>query len=304
MKRIVLTLIALLSVILFSGISYASESDGTILTGSSMSKICKNVSCSSFGTINWRPTLNANTTGATAVHISDVGITGWLWGDEIGWVNMQPTGSGVTIATTTGVVSGYAYANAGAWINFAPTTVFGGTTVGVTINSTGQFAGWAYVSGINGGWMKFDCSSGATCIQTDWRSVPNRSPVPIVITPSFIPHGTSGSITVPSTSSTTNPFYPPIVVTNPVPEYVRSGSGTYVDSNGQSGVTPQYTSTSSGFYTPKQYDKPGSKPLVLLPTAPCGFWDSLSCQLPLKILLILCSILALFIAQRFTLLLR
>ncbi len=176
MRKNQITLLMCFFVLMSCGhIAFASESHGTIQTGFNLTKICKSIDCSSFGNINWKPTLNANTTGATAISITDSIVSGYLWGDEIGWVNMQPTGYGVTINPNTGALSGYAYANVGSWINFSPTSVSGGPQVGVSINSSSQFTGWAFVSGINGGWMKFDCSSVSTCIQTDWRPVSSRT---------------------------------------------------------------------------------------------------------------------------------
>jgi len=157
------------------GSAHASVSNGTITSGDNLTEICQDTACATYGIVNWKPTLNANTDGATAVAITDTGITGWIWGDEIGWINLQPTGAGVTVDPNTGALSGDAWATVGSWINFSPITLGGGTNVGVSINSQGQFVGWAYVSGIDGGWMKFDCSSGATCIQTDWRPIPDRS---------------------------------------------------------------------------------------------------------------------------------
>src|ERR1035437_991948 len=157
------------ALILCGNVALASESQGSIQSGSNLTKICKLSDCTSYGNVNWKPTLNGNTTGATAVTITDSSITGYLWGDEIGWINMQPTGAGVMVNPNTGALSGYGYANVGSWINFSPTSVSGGTPVGVAINAQGQFSGWAYVSGIDGGWMEFDCSSAATCIQTDWK---------------------------------------------------------------------------------------------------------------------------------------
>lgn len=172
------TIITLLSLILLAPLfAYASESNGAISAGYGATKICKDPACSTFGNINWKPTLNGNTTGATVVTITDSGLSGNLWGDEIGWVNLAPTGSGVTINATTGALSGYAYAQTGGWINFRPTQVLGNPTVGVSIDSSGQFVGYAYVSGLNGGWMKFDCASSTTCIKTDWRPIPNRTVV-------------------------------------------------------------------------------------------------------------------------------
>lgn len=139
-----------------------------------MTKICKTPDCSSYSNVNWKPTLNAYTTGATPVTISDSAVGGYIWGDEVSWINLQPIGAGVTVNPTTGVLSGYAWSSVGSWINFSPTSVPGDPAVGVSINSQGQFSGWAFVSGIYSGWMEFDCSSASTCVTTDWRPIPNR----------------------------------------------------------------------------------------------------------------------------------
>lgn len=157
---------------------YASVTIGTIDTGLTLTKICKDVSCTAFGTINFKPTINVNTPGALPVTITDTGITGHAWGDEIGWINMAPTGSGIIMNPTTGVLSGKAYANSGSWINFAPTYPGSGPQVGVTLVDNGSgsnFQGWAWVSGAHGGWMKFDCSGVGTCVKTDWRAIPYRA---------------------------------------------------------------------------------------------------------------------------------
>lgn len=170
---------ALITIVLsFTALSaHASQSVGTILTGFSTTKICQNVACSVYGSVNWLPTINANTPGATAVSVTDSGLSGNLWGDEIGWVNLSPAGSGVTINPATGALSGSAFANTGGWINFRPTQVAGNPTVGVTINTSGEFEGYAYVSGIKGGWMKFDCTDPLLCIKTDWRPTGARTTV-------------------------------------------------------------------------------------------------------------------------------
>lgn len=157
---------------------YASVTIGTIDTGFTLTKICKDISCTAFGTINFKPTINVNTPGALPVTITDIGITGHAWGDEIGWINMAPTGSGIIVNPTTGVLSGKAYANSGSWINFAPTYPGSGPQVGVTLVDNGSgsnFQGWAWVSGAHGGWMKFDCSGVGTCVKTDWRAIPYRT---------------------------------------------------------------------------------------------------------------------------------
>lgn len=157
---------------------HASVTIGTVDTGFKLTKICKDTSCAASGAVNFKPTINGNTPGALPVTITDTGITGHTWGDEIGWVNMAPTGAGVIINPTTGALSGKAYANSGSWINFAPTYPGSGPQVGVTLVDNGSgsdFQGWAWVSGAHGGWMKFDCTGVGTCIKTDWRAVPYRT---------------------------------------------------------------------------------------------------------------------------------
>lgn len=153
----------------------ASVSIGTIDPLYHLTKLCQDQACSVFGTVNWKPTINASTTGAAPVVITDIGLSGFLWGDEIGWVSMASSSGGVTIDPHSGALSGYAFANTGSWINFHPTQSAGDPAVGVSINANGEFIGYAYVSGIRGGWMKFDCASADTCIKTDWRPVSSRT---------------------------------------------------------------------------------------------------------------------------------
>jgi hypothetical protein len=147
----------------------ASETVGSIDATFKATRICHDAACATYGNLNWRPTLNGSTSGAVAVVITDSGLTGHLWGDEIGWVKLAPTGAGVSLNPTTGALTGYAFANTGGWIKFNPT---GG---GVTIDSQGQFSGSAWVSGLRGGWVKFDCAQATTCVKTDWRPTGSRT---------------------------------------------------------------------------------------------------------------------------------
>lgn len=162
--------------------AHASETIGNITSSATYPRVCQVVGCSTYGQVNMRPTINANTTGATIITITDTSITGHAYGDQIGWIKFDPvatympsTMTPVKVNPTSGIVSGYAYANTGAWINFSPTTVSGGTAVGVTIKANGQWDGYAWVSGLNGGWLHFDCAVPATCVTTDWRPIPNRT---------------------------------------------------------------------------------------------------------------------------------
>ena len=170
MKKFIFIFVLFFSLFSFS-IVYSSDSIGSIDGSNKLTRICKDTACTDYGNINWKPTLNASTTGALAVSITDSGLVGHLWGDEIGWVNLDETAGGVDINPDTGELSGYGFASTGSWVNFDPT----GTGVTLVDNGGGSnFSGYAWVSGPNGGWMKFDCALAATCIKTDWRTASNR----------------------------------------------------------------------------------------------------------------------------------
>jgi hypothetical protein len=146
----------------------ASQTVGTIDPVSHYAKVCHDVSCSTYGNINFLPSSTS-----TAIVITDTSITGYAWGDEIGWINMAPTGAGVTVDPATGIMYGTAFSSIGGWVNFRP------TNGGVTINASGEFAGYAWVGGLYGGWIKFDCSSPGTCVKTDWRPQSIRPVIPV-----------------------------------------------------------------------------------------------------------------------------
>lgn len=170
----------------FSLISFvsASETNGTILSNTqSQALVCKDNVCtpSSAGKINFKPTVAS---GINPIVITDSGITGHAFGNQLGWILMNPSASGVTLNPNTGALSGHGFSQTSGYINFNPTAPSGTTTslgipYGVTINSSGQFYGWAWASGQSGGWVKFDCSvaSNAACVVTDWRPIPNRTVV-------------------------------------------------------------------------------------------------------------------------------
>jgi hypothetical protein len=169
--KILKNTLLIFGLILLPNLAFSSSSVGTIDASFKLTKICQDVSCTTFGNANWKPTLNAMTPGALPVTISDTSITGHVWGDQIGWINLAPTGAGIFVNPTTGLITGKAFASGGSWINFNPT----GQSVALVDNGTGSnFFGWAWVSGPYGGWMNFDCSGLGVCIKTDWRTIPNR----------------------------------------------------------------------------------------------------------------------------------
>jgi hypothetical protein len=151
----------------YATVAHASVSSGTIDATSHSALVCHDVSCASPlpGSINFLPT------GTTTVTIDDtLGMNGTAWGNELGWINFNPTGpEGVVVNTTTGALSGKAWSQVSGWMNFSP------TGRGVSIDASGQFVGWAWVGGPYGGWIKFDCVSASSCVKTDWRPLSARS---------------------------------------------------------------------------------------------------------------------------------
>ncbi|MFA6608827.1 MAG: hypothetical protein WCT07_02875 [Candidatus Paceibacterota bacterium] len=156
--------------------AYASQTSGVIDSVSKYAKVCHDTACSTYGTINFLPTVTGSSTAG--IVITDTAITGYAWGSEVGWINMQPTGSGVTVNNATGLVYGTAWSQAGGWLNFRPSnsgTLVNGIPIGVSINPSGEFYGYAWLSGVYGGWVLFDCSSASTCVKTDYRTTPYRA---------------------------------------------------------------------------------------------------------------------------------
>lgn len=138
-------LIVLLSTFYFllSGVVFASETNGAIVSGSNNGYAWSNQA-------GW---INFGCSGC-GISITDAGVMGYAWNSNYGWINMNPSNGGVTIAAN-GALSGYAWSSGLGWINFA----------GVTINSSGKFVGTA--SGVNIGTLTFDC---ANCsVVTDYR---------------------------------------------------------------------------------------------------------------------------------------
>lgn len=151
---------------LFFVVSYSLAATGTITTGYQQSTLI-DIDSNNDGfddVINWKPT------NGTAVSITDSAITGYIWGESVGWINLSPATSGVT-NTTSGVLGGYAWGENTGWINFAPTN--GGVTISTT---TGEFSGHAWSQ--NYGWIKFECPGSDTaadadayadtCVKTNW----------------------------------------------------------------------------------------------------------------------------------------
>ncbi|TAK57533.1 carboxypeptidase regulatory-like domain-containing protein [Patescibacteria group bacterium] len=176
----------------FPFLVFASTTNGTIDSTYKYAEALDD----NFGTINFG-------LSAGDVHVTDSALTGYAWGENIGWINLAPTNSGVT-NNSEGTLGGYAWGEKVGWINFAPT---GG---GVTINSSGDFLGYAWSDTI--GWILFNCNTNSSCgvndfkVKTDWRPASSRSSGS---------GGGNGGFSAPTTSSDPAPAPAPAETTAP-----------------------------------------------------------------------------------------
>ena len=91
------------------------------------------------------------------VTVTDTEMQGTIWGESLGWVNLQPADGGVE-NTRFGVLTGTAWGATSGWVDFT----------GVFIDpATGDFSGTA--NSQNRGAITFECP-GSSCVNTDWRS--------------------------------------------------------------------------------------------------------------------------------------
>lgn len=145
--------IFLIVVIAGSFQAFASSTNGTIDASNHSALLCMDDTCTTTTSINFR------TTNGREVHVTNSVLTGDVWSEEMGWINLDPTNGGVE-NDGDGNLSGYAWGENAGWINFAP------ANGGVSITSTGKFLGWAWAQ--NFGWIRFNCSISGACVKTDW----------------------------------------------------------------------------------------------------------------------------------------
>lgn len=98
------------------------------------------------------------------VHVTDSILTGSVYGENIGWVTLNPQTYGGVTNNSEGVLSGYAWGENIGWLDFSH----------VTIGSDGIFSGGAYSENI--GWITF--GTGDNKVLTDWRPLSTRTPQP------------------------------------------------------------------------------------------------------------------------------
>ena len=132
--------------------------------------------------------------GSINVKIEDSYLTGFAWGDKIGWINLSPVNGGV-MNDGEGNLSGYATTEFGGLINFKP------ADGGVIINSKGEFKGYALSEKF--GKISFNCINDNSCaiddykVKTDWRPKSNRSDNTI--------NNSSQAVVIPSVQIVTTP---------------------------------------------------------------------------------------------------
>jgi hypothetical protein len=104
------------------------------------------------GWVNFEPTAGPGVTAANA------GLTGFAWAENLGWINLSCHTNETCATVEFGVVndgagnlSGFAWGENVGWINFNPVVPGDSTDYGITIDADGNFAGWAW--GENIGWI-------------------------------------------------------------------------------------------------------------------------------------------------------
>lgn len=142
--------------------------------------------------------------GSIHVDVTDSNLTGFAWGEKIGWVNLAPAAAGV-FNDGEGNLYGYATTEFGGWLNFKP------NNGGVKINSEGEFTGYALSQKF--GLISFNCSNDSSCpkdnykVKTDWRPISVRkdgtSPIPVVIKNTEPPVSVISVTTTPDISTDT-----------------------------------------------------------------------------------------------------
>lgn len=114
--------------------------------------------------------------------MSATGVTGYVWLENVGWVQLDYDGvAGATNTTSTnwgvindgnGNLGGYAWGENIGWINFHPTN-------SQVIISGGNFSGYAWSENI--GWIKFDHAQTSNRPATTWTA--DIASVAAIVTP-------------------------------------------------------------------------------------------------------------------------
>jgi len=167
------------------------------------------------------------TLSSYGVQIRDTELTGFMWGENVGWINLNCQNRNTcginpfkVSNTKYGILSGYAWGENTGWVNFGP---FSNNTVStVTINNNGEFNGYAWTQ--NYAWIKFTCDPldaeyPNACVKTDWRPVPVRPLCNNTLDDdgdSMIDYPADAGCLNLEDNDETGPFSPPVDWINPV----------------------------------------------------------------------------------------
>ena len=104
------------------------------------------------------------------VHITDTGLSGYIWSRVYGWINLSPSGNTGVTNNCLGQLGGKAWSKTLGWLDFS----------GAQIDENGKFTGVTYGGGSKAGKINFNCDN---CnVSTDWRQCSLReSPAQVVI---------------------------------------------------------------------------------------------------------------------------
>ncbi len=134
------------------------------------------------------------------VHVTDSGLTGYIWNQNYGWINLAPTSSGVK-NDGEGHLSGFAWGENLGWGDYS----------GVTIDANGIFHGSVINVKLNSPSLTFDCDQ--CSVKTDWRPASVRNN-----TISSVPTGGGGGgiLSLPTLiiNPITTPITTPIIIPN------------------------------------------------------------------------------------------
>jgi len=203
----------------------------------------------------------------------------YAWGENLGWVNFNPSNGGLTITDT--VITGFAWSKTYGWISFSPNNVsvtnncsgqLGGsawsslkgwiTMAGVTIDSSGKFIGAAGSSGTPAGRISFTCDS---CdVRTDWRPCNSRT----VVTPAFNPGGGGRDLTpLPTitTPTTTASSTVPVSEGQSPPEVTPPPDVNSPTTPPKPGTTPPPSTLANGTRGNNPAETPTNQPITSPP---------------------------------------
>lgn len=177
-------LLIALAALLLPGAALASATDGSIDAANFTSPLLDNAS--RLWTETTSNNLYWNAAAPHEVRVTDSGLTGYIWGDALGWVSLNCSNTASCAGSSFGVandaegnLSGYAWGEITGWMSFScanPETdnCSMNDDARVIIGSDGEFSGYAWTE--NFGWVEFNCGAGSgSCVKTDWRPASSRA---------------------------------------------------------------------------------------------------------------------------------